>query len=127
MNDELKILVAVGYRDFALNIQDILNDEGYTTALVYDGKSALEMCLMQPFDLVILDFKLPDTNGLQLQKRLPEFTEADFIIITGDPSIESAAKTAQGKRIVKYESKPLNMKRFLAIIRDVSERRNARN
>lgn len=125
MNESLKILVVDDNLDMADNLRDILDKKGYATWIAADGKSATDLCRQEPFDLVLLDYKLPDMNGLELQERLSEFIYADYIIITGHASIESAAQAVQRQQIVGYETKPLNISRLLAFIRQIDERRKA--
>ncbi|MCP4107529.1 MAG: response regulator [Desulfobacteraceae bacterium] len=125
IKEHLKILVVDDNRDLANNIQDILREKGYTASVAFDGNSASELCALEKFDLVLADYKLPDMDGLQLQEKLSKLMQAEYIIITGHASLESASKAVQQKQIVGYEIKPLDIGRLLAFIRQVGERRRA--
>ncbi|MDM8548833.1 response regulator [Desulfobacterales bacterium HSG2] len=122
---KMNIMVVDDNQDLATNLTDILQEAGYATAVAHDGKRAADLCHSRQFDLVIVDYKLPDTDGLQLQKRLSEIIRADYIIITAHASIESAARAVHRKEIVGYETKPLDMGRLLAFIQQVADRRQA--
>ena len=127
MSEPMTILVTDDNRDLANNIQDILKAKGYEAFAAYDGADALETCRNQAIDLAILDYKLPDMDGLQLQERLAEISDADYIIVTAHASLQSAAESVTRDRIVGYEPKPLDMDRLLFFIQQVSERRRAEN
>ena len=127
MPEPMTILVTDDNRDLADNIQDILRAKGYEAFAAYDAADALETCRNRAIDLAILDYKLPDMDGLELQKRLAEFSDADYIIVTAHASLQSAAESVTRDRVVGYEPKPLDMDRLLYFIQQVGERRRAEN
>ena len=125
MKASLNILIVDDNKALAATLKDILQEKGYGARMAFDGGSAISMCRETPFDLILLDFKLPDTDGLRLQERLAASTDADFVVITGHASLESAAEAVGRRRVVGYETKPLDMARLLAFIQQVDERRRA--
>ena len=48
----------------------LLGDEGYDVDGVMQGTEALAVAAEKPVDMVLCDFNLPDTNGLQVCQRL---------------------------------------------------------
>ncbi|WP_437620075.1 response regulator [Sorangium sp. So ce1151] len=50
------------------------------------GKAALEECRKSPPDCIILDYRLPDMDGLELLEKLKRITEAPVLFITGQPA-----------------------------------------
>lgn len=60
-----RILVA---EDNLLNgkiVGELLRKEGYRAAVVTNGREALEALASQPFDAVVLDYQMPEMDGLQ--------------------------------------------------------------
>ena len=51
------------------------NDEGYVTSEAENGKRGLDEMAETVFDLVMLDYKLPDTTGLEILRKIREFPE----------------------------------------------------
>jgi PAS domain S-box-containing protein len=101
----------------ASNLQDILEAEGYSTTVAYDGKTALTLGCQKPFDLAIVDIKLPDMLGVELVDELATVSpENEYVIITAYASLDSAIEAVRRKSILAYETKPLNMDRFVALI-----------
>ncbi len=125
MHEPMTILVVDDNQDLAENIRDILIVKGYAASAAHDGQGAIGLCRERVFDVVLIDYKLPDMDGLQLQSRLSELMDADYIVITAHASIESAAEAVNRKQIVGYETKPLDTDRLMAFIQQVADRRRA--
>ncbi len=125
MSRLFNILVVDDNQDLAHSLQETLAMEGYAVSMACDGKSALALCETASFDIALVDIRLPDMDGLQLQEQLAECSDVDVIIITGYGTLENAAEAVRRKRIVGYETKPLDMDRLMAFIRQVLERRRA--
>jgi len=116
MDRSFQILIVDDDVDLALNLKDILQEEGYSSAVAKDGKTALTLCHEKEFDLVVADIKLPDIPGLELTAKLAElFPGLECIIITGHTSLESAIKAVKRRDIIAYESKPLDMNHLLYV------------
>jgi DNA-binding NtrC family response regulator len=73
------------------SLKELLSGEGYTVKAVEDGKSALEALADESFDLVLLDYMLPDMNGIQILAEI-RVTQPDLLVmmITSHSSIEHA-------------------------------------
>jgi len=127
MEGPSNILVVDDNEHLANNLQEVLQGEGYGASVAFDGGTALSLCRGTPFDVALVDIRLPDMDGLQLQERLAEVSDADVIIVTGYGTIENAAEAVRRKRIVGYETKPLDIDRLMAFIRQVISRRQAQN
>ena len=75
------------------SLKKAATEQGYEVFLSKNGKEALKFVEEVAVDLVLLDLKLPDMNGIDVLKRIKE-TDEDLlvIIITGYASVESAVK-----------------------------------
>ena len=65
-----RILVVEDEARLARLIARVLGEEGYATETVGDGHQGLKQALAETFDLLIVDWMLPDLDGIQLVKRL---------------------------------------------------------
>src|SRR5208283_2086192 len=103
-------------------LQGLLNKEGYAAKGAGDGKSALQMVREGTFEIVLLDYKLPDTDGLTVLKSLKEINpEIQVIMITAFGSIENAV-TALKAGAFEYLTKPIDLDDLLFKIKKVEER-----
>jgi CheY-like chemotaxis protein len=71
-----KILVADDEMSIRLLYSEELKEEGYEVYLAANGREALEIVEKVPLDLVILDIKMPEMDGIealrQIKERQPE-------------------------------------------------------
>jgi CheY-like chemotaxis protein len=64
------ILVVDDDLDTVANVSDILTDVGYDVDTACDGESALQRVRNKHYDLALLDFKMPDMDGLRLYEQI---------------------------------------------------------
>ncbi|MBM3157648.1 MAG: PAS domain S-box protein, partial [Chloroflexi bacterium] len=126
MNEQFSILIVEDDVNLASTLQDILHDAGYRAVSAHDGRTALALCSQEEFALAILDLKLPDTSGTKLAEDINKLLpEAEYIINTGYASLDTAIEAVKQRRIISYETKPVDIDRFLFLARQVAERRKA--
>jgi two-component system response regulator QseB len=70
MNDDPRVLVIEDDHDLAEMLVRLLAQEGYGVDPFADGQSALHSALTTPPDVIILDRRLPDGDGLELMSRM---------------------------------------------------------
>ena len=100
-------------------IQEILNDEGYSTAIASSADEARKQANKKKPDLVLLDIWMPDEDGISLLKDWTKQTESDFpvIMISGHATIETAIKaTKLGAK--DFIEKPVSMEKLLSSTAD---------
>ena len=69
---------------------------GHTVEKAASGFEALERLAENPFDVLFVDIKMPEMNGIELLEKVKiEYPETIVIIITAYGSIESAVKAMQ--------------------------------
>jgi CheY-like chemotaxis protein len=122
MTDPINILVVDDNRDLANNLKDILHELGYGASAAFDAAGALALWKERPFDLALLDYKLPDMDGLALRDRLAEAGGGDYILLTGAAQEAWMDEAIRDGRIIALESKPLNMDRLLERIGQIADR-----
>jgi len=98
-------------------LSSILGNEGYSVETVENGKQAIRTSERLPFDLALIDIRLPDLEGTDLLNKLkdkqPNMVK---IIITGFPSLENAIR-AINEGADGYVLKPFDVAKLLKTIR----------
>lgn len=126
MDGNIEVIVVDDDIELASNMKDILEAEGYCVTVAHDGKTALDQCARNKVLLAIIDLKLPDIPGIKLVEELARLCPVtEFIIATGYATLDTAIKAVGQERIIAYETKPLDIVRFLALVRHVMERKKA--
>ena len=86
------------------------------------GRSFLERMVQQPFDIVFLDMRLPDFDGLEILTRIKTLRpETEVIIITGYKSIETAVEAIR-KGAYHYIPKPVNLAEIRLLAKGAQEK-----
>jgi DNA-binding NtrC family response regulator len=101
-------------------IQEILNDEGYSTAIASSADEARKQANKKKPDLVFLDIWMPEEDGISLLKDWKKQAESDFpvIMISGHATIETAIKaTKLGAK--DFIEKPVSMEKLLSSAAEV--------
>jgi len=74
---------------------------------VWNGNEALRAMERHPFDVILLDLRMPGMDGMSVLKTIKErWPESEVVIITGYPSIETA-KEAVRLGAYDYLAKPV--------------------
>ncbi len=101
-------------------IQEILNDEGYSTATASSADEARKQVKKKKPNLVFLDIWMPEEDGINLLKDWTKNIETDFpvIMISGHATIETAIKaTKLGAK--DFIEKPVSIEKLLSSAEEV--------
>lgn len=93
-----------------------LSGHGYTLFEAINGQEALSAVVACRPDLVILDLGLPDLDGIEVTRRLREWTQVPIIIVTVQDQ-EAAKVAALDTGADDYITKPFGMGELLARMR----------
>lgn len=126
MND-LDILIVEDERFQREMLHHFLIREGHRVQEAEGGEKALQVLGTSSFDLILLDFKMPGMNGLELLNEAKRINpEVDAIIMTAYGTVETAVQ-AMKAGAVDYIAKPIDFDELSLIIgRVVRHRRLVR-
>ncbi len=94
MPDQPYILVVDDSPAQVLQLQMMLEDEGYLVKSAANGKQALDKILVDPPSLVITDLQMPEMNGLELVAAVKESAPTIPVILTTSQGSEDIAAEA---------------------------------
>jgi DNA-binding response OmpR family regulator len=86
-----KILIVDDEQNILRYLSDALEDEGYTITTKASGTEAVSALEAENFDLVLVDLKLRDIDGLEVMREAKKHSSDTVVImLTGHGSLESA-------------------------------------
>ena len=90
------------------SLSERLKSEGYEVLEADTGKAAIEK-LAEGVDLVLLDYRLPDTDGVSVLRKVKEFDQDILVILlTAYASVETAVE-AMKLGAYHFANKPFNL------------------
>ena len=109
-------------------VRDVLTAKGYRLAEAETGEDGVRLAREQGPDLVLMDIQLPGINGIEALRRLRADPATASIPIV---AVTASAMTQDRQKILAagfdaYQSKPLSIRPFLELVRDVLDRRGGR-
>ena len=117
-----RLLVVDDEKLIRLALREKLEEEGFMISEAGSGAEAMKLIKENEYDLVLLDYKLPDLDGIEiLKKSLALATDPTFIIMTAYSTVESAVE-AMKLGAFDYINKPFNFDSLKHTIRKALER-----
>lgn len=100
-------------------VEDVLKEEGYRVTTATSGIAALELVGAAPFDLILIDIRMPELDGpgffRELQVRDPELARRVMFMTGG--AVEPAVAELLFSLRVPYLRKPLPVAELRAAVR----------
>jgi DNA-binding response OmpR family regulator len=93
MSNQEHILIVDDEANIRLTLSALLEDEGYAVTTAASGEAALAVLDTQPFDLLLVDLRLPGIDGMQVVAGARERgIDSAVIVLTGHGSVETAVE-----------------------------------
>jgi Response regulators consisting of a CheY-like receiver domain and a winged-helix DNA-binding domain len=85
--EKYKILIVEDEKQMAMFIEMELIHEGYEVDTAYDGREGLEKVENKEYDLILLDVMIPSLNGIEVCRRIRQFSKVPIIMLTAKTDI----------------------------------------
>lgn len=116
------ILIADDEEDICRNMADILGDLGYLVDIAHNGFDALVLAQQHPYDMALLDLKMPGMDGLTLYRQIKKFSAGTVAIIVTAFATNATALEALSAGTLNVLPKPVDIPRLLELITPALER-----
>ncbi|MDP2883857.1 MAG: sigma-54 dependent transcriptional regulator [Ignavibacteria bacterium] len=114
VDDEVPLLQA---------LSGVLEQEGYHVQTAQDGVTAINCIQSVPFDIVLLDVKMPRVDGIEVLRFIKDhYLDTQVIMLTGVSDIRTAVECLQ-LGAFHYITKPYSVDELLTIIGRALERK----
>lgn len=85
----MRILIVEDEKNIAHNIAEYLRQHAFSVDIAYDGKQAWKLIHSAPYDVVLLDWMLPEMDGLELcQKIRDENLDLLILMLTAKDTLD---------------------------------------
>lgn len=106
-------------------LAEILMLEGFDVVEAEGGRAAIEALGFSPFDVVLLDLKMPDVDGVAVLEAASHLApDAQVIVFTAHGSLESAIEAVRHGAF-DYLLKPVSSREIVACVRRAVEKRRS--
>lgn len=111
-----RILIIDDDKETCMLLDRYLSKKGYDTVVAYNGKMAVDYLKKNKVHLALIDFKLPDYNGVEILQKIKILDpKIAVIIITGYSDVRVAVDAVK-KGAFEYVTKPLQPDEILLAI-----------
>jgi DNA-binding NtrC family response regulator len=112
----LKILILDDEARVRAELQEFLENRGFDVAVAGLPSEGLAFLEKQAVDILVLDIKMPEMDGLQvLQKVKPEFPEMEVIMVSGHGDMQTVIE-AMRYGATDYFTKPFRLAEVMGAI-----------
>ncbi len=111
-----RILIIEDEEKLARFVELELGYEGYKVEKALEGREGLALVKAQPFDLILLDIMLPGLNGIEVLRRIRQFSDVPIILLTARDTVVDKV-TGLDTGADDYITKPFAIEELLARIR----------
>jgi PAS domain S-box-containing protein len=123
MSQSFSVLIADDEKVIREGIRRILSKEDLEICLVENGLQAWEALQQQSFDLLLVDLKMPQMDGMELLQRVKkQVPDQIVVIITGHATIEAAVE-AMKYGAYDFITKPFLPEQLRMVVKRALEKR----
>jgi CheY-like chemotaxis protein len=120
----MKILYVEDNEDNIFMLKNRLTRAGHTVVIANDGAQGVAMALSERPDMILMDLSLPVVDGWEATRQIkaaPDTKHIPVIALTANAMAGDREK-ALAAGCDDYDTKPIDLPRLLAKIRDLAER-----
>lgn len=118
MSKRPTVLVVDDEVDICQNLADILADQDYDVDIAENGAAALALAAAKPYDVALLDLRMPGMDGLSLYRQLRKVRPEVVAIIVTAYASDGTMREAIGSGAWQVLPKPVDLLRLLTLVGD---------
>ncbi len=111
-----KILIVDDEQSHRTMLKAVLSTEGYVISEADDGISAIKAVENQPFDLVLMDIRMTDMDGIEAMREIKKISPSiPVVMMTAYASVKTAVEALKSDAY-DYLTKPLEIEELKILI-----------
>jgi len=121
MSEKGRILVADDEESHRIMLRAVLQEEGYEVAVAADGPEAIRAMEQEPFDLILLDIRMPGMDGIEALMEIRKISPyVPVLMMTAYASVKTAVDALKAGAF-EYLIKPLDIDELKILIETALE------
>jgi DNA-binding NtrC family response regulator len=121
----MNLLIVDDEENIGWALRRVANDEGHAAALVSSAEEALELAEREPFDLIMLDVRLPGIDGLSAMRQVKQLQpQSPIVVMTAFGNLSTAVEAIRNGAF-DYLTKPFDVDQALSVMRRALAQRTA--
>jgi len=121
MMRQINILIIDDNKDLADGLAMVLEEESFQVSIAYNGTDGLESLNNKYFDIVFLDVKLPDMNGIEIFQEINRKGSTTRVIMMTGYRIEQVLAETINNSDVEILRKPFNISHVLTTLNELRD------
>jgi len=101
--------------DSAASMRDLIAGENFTVAVAHNLRDARRQLTLQEPDILLLDLRLPDGNGMDLLSDPQLVANSEVVLCTGHANLETSIQALR-LGAADYLVKPVNLKQLQGVL-----------
>jgi len=101
--------------DSATTMRELIAGEQFTVAVAHNLRDARRQIAMQQPDILLLDLRLPDGNGMDLLADAQMVADTEVVLCTGHANLETSIQALR-LGAADYLVKPVNLKQLQGVL-----------
>jgi len=118
-----KILILVVDANFSDReaLKAILEDKGYRVATAKDGAEAMQMVKTRHYDIIFLEARLPDTDGVAVFEQVKQIDPRAAVIMMTSYTEDDFIKRAVNRGAYACIHKPFDVEKVIALVEHIAK------
>jgi len=125
LHEQTLILVVDAQFKASYTLKTTLEQKGYRVATTEKGSEALEMVKSHHYDIVFLDARLPDMNGIQVFERVKEIDPRATVIMMATYSSKNFLRSTIKEGSYTCIQKPFDMEKIIGLVEEICVQKKA--
>jgi DNA-binding NtrC family response regulator len=116
MDKKTSVLIVDDDPGMTKSLADILEDMGYEVAVAEDGYCAIQMIRERPFDVALMDIKMPGINGVETFREVKHISPSTRVMMMTAYSVEDLVREALDEGAYDVIYKPLDIDKVVEFV-----------
>lgn len=117
----IKVLIADDEKNMRATLASILTREGYQTSTAATGEEAVELCVKEGFDIILMDVRMPGIDGVEAFRLIRKHREGVRVIMMSAYTVDEMKDAALEEGAIAFLSKPLDVEQVIRLIGEVKD------